>query len=414
MAAFVYMALATAMFFWIKGEIRLGDFGFMYQFIFGAIIVLFALGVFLVRPRLGLAKKLIQYSFILSVPYYVPVLLSFMIWIGVLAEYRIMIRGFFLVMYVFLGIGVSAATLYIFGERGIWYCLGSMIIANMLRALLLIGTAGFGQFLSEFLDLILSFANETGSVIAQMEVHDQTFAFGFFLVFLLVCIKDIRHRYLWLFLTLVSFLLGLKRIAAIGTAVAVITAFVLHFFSEKTAQKIAVVIACLSVLVSFIYIVAVHNGLFVFLENRLNINTMFRKTLYEVLSQYYEISVTYMGRGLGFSGTDWLKFRDMPAIEIHNDFLRMYVELGFVGYFVWAWCHFVLRIKYFFLKGGKKTGLLCLALSVYSYINYITDNTLFYYDANIAFSISVMACCLKNTGERNKEKDYYETEKISL
>ena len=129
MAAFVYMALATAMFFWIKGEIRLGDFGFMYQFIFGAIIVLFALGVFLVRPRLGLAKKLIQYSFILSVPYYVPVLLSFMIWIGVLAEYRIIIRGFFLVMYVFLGIGVSAATLYIFGERGIWYCLGSMCAA---------------------------------------------------------------------------------------------------------------------------------------------------------------------------------------------------------------------------------------------------------------------------------------------
>lgn len=395
----MYMVLATSMFFLIKGEIRLGGFGFMYQFILGAVIVLFALVVFLVCPRPERAKRLIQYSFILSVPYYIPVLFSFMIWINSLAEYRMIIRGFFLVMYIFLGIGVAAATLYMFGEKGIWYCLGSMILANTLRALLLIKTAGFGQFMTEFKDLIRSFANETGSVIVQMEIHDQTFAFGFFLVFLLVCIKDIKHRFWWLFLTLISFLLGLKRIAAIGIVAAVIVAFLLDFFSEKTAQKIAVMITYLCIAVSFIYIVAVRNGLFDFLESRLHINTMFRKTLYEVLSQYYEIRITYMGRGLGFGGTDWLKLRGMPAIEIHNDFLRMYVEMGFVGYFVWVWCHFVLRIKYFFLKGGKKTGLLFLALSICSYINYITDNTLFYYNTNIAFSITVMACCMRNRRE---------------
>lgn len=403
MTAFIYMTLATAMFFWVEKEIRLGDFSLMYQFLLGAAIILWAMYSFLIHLKPERAKGLIRHSFILSVSYYVPILFSFIIWIISLEKIRTMIHGFFLVIYMFLGIGVAAATLYIFGKKGVWYCLASMVLANMLRALLIIRTAGFRPFINELKTLLLTFANETGSVIVQMEIHDQTFAFGTFLIFLLVYKNQNRYGFWWLLLTLFNFLLGLKRIAVIGAVAAVTVVFFLDFFPEKAVQKVSVFISYILIGLTFIYIVAVHKGLFGFLENELHINTMFRNTLYEVLSQYYEISITYMGKGLGFSSTDWLNLRGMPAVEIHNDFLRMYVEMGFMGYLIWIWSHFVFRMKYFFAAGGKKAGVLFLALSIYSFINYITDNTLFYYDTIIAFSITIIACCMDNSEKSQEE-----------
>lgn len=391
----LYMVLATAMFYFVRGEIGIGGFNFMYQYLFGIAIVLLGAGFFFVRPQPERARFLIKYSFVLGISYYIPLLSSFIIWITSLAKFRTITSGFFMIMYIFLGIGVAAATLYMFGKKGIWYCLGSLIIANILRALLIIQNAELGQFLIEFKELILSFANRTGSLIGKMEVHDQNFAVGIFLIFLLVCKKKIKYNFCWLFLTLLCFLMGLKRIAMIGGLVALIAIAFLRLFKGKAVQRGALFISYIAIGVSFLYIIAIHEGLFDFLEKTLHINTMFRKTLYEEFAKYYEISITYMGKGAGFCNTNWLNFRGISSVAPHNDFLRMYAEIGFVGYFIWAWAHFVFRVKYFF-EENENTGLLLLALSIYSYINYMTDNTLYYFYTTIAFSISVMAYCMND------------------
>lgn len=400
----LYMVLATAMFYFVRGEIGIGGFNFMYQYLFGIAIVLLGAGTFFVRPQPERARFMLKYSFILSIPYYIPLLSSFIIWIASLAKFRTIIRGFFMIMYIFLGIGVAVATLYMFGKRGIWYCLGSMIMANILRALLIIQNAELGQFLIEFKELILSFANRTGSLIGKMEVHDQNFAVGIFLIFLLVCKKEIKYNFCWLFLTLLCFLMGLKRIAVVGVLAAVMSMVFLKFFKEKSAQKAAVFISYIIIGVSFIYIIVIHEGIFDFLENVLHINTMGRRELYEEFAKYYTISITYMGNGIGFCGTNWLNIPGRPAMALHNDFLRMYAETGFLGYFVWIWVHFVFRIKCFF-KVNEKAGLLIFVLSIYSFVNYMTDNTIYYYYTTIAFSITVMVSCMKDTEQLKMSND---------
>lgn len=391
----LYMVLATTMFFFTHTGISVDQFTLMYHYLLGIPIILLGAVTFLVRPQPERAKLLIKHSFVLSIPYYVSLLSSFIIWTASLSTFRTIISGFARLSYMFLAIGVAAATLYTFGNKGIWYCLASMILANILRALLIAQNAGFGLFLKEFNELLLSFSGKTGSLIAKMEVHDETFAFGIFLIFLLVCKKDIKHNFSWIFLTLLCFLLGLKRIAVLGVLVAGIATASLHLFKKKTIQPVAVFIFYIAIVVSFIYIVAIHEGLFGFLENVLHINTMSRKIIYEKFAKYYEISITYMGKGTRFCETNWVDPRGNRTMSLHNDFLRMYAETGFIGYFVWIWTHFVFRIKYFF-KVNEKAGVLIFSLLVYSYINYLTDNTVLYYYTTIAFSITVMACCMKD------------------
>lgn len=389
------MILATAMFYFNKGTIVVGGFGFMYHYLLAGGILLLAMWVFLVRLQLERAILLIKYSFILSIPYYVPLILSFIVWIMSFSELRLIIREIFVIVYQFLGIGVAAATLYLFGKKGIWYCLASMILAYMLRAAYVIAGAGLAPFLIEFKDLLLSFSAQTGPLMRQMEIHDQTFAFGTFLIFLLLNIKEVRHIFWWLSLTLLCFLLGFKRIAFMGLICAIAFTFILHFFSEKAARQIAIFIAYVSIIASFLYIVTIRYGLFDILEKVLHINTMGRRKFYEAIKQYYEINVAYMGKGMGFlSSTNWMDNSVERNIVLHNDFLRMYIEAGFLGYFAWIWSHFVLRMEIFFRKQGKKTGLMFFALFIYSYINYLTDNTVYYHYTNMAFSMVMLACCL--------------------
>ena len=71
----------------------------------------------------------------------------------------------------------------------------------------------------------------------------------------------------------------------------------------------------------------------------MGINTMARVYMYEDMRQYYELNITYIGRGLGFV-TKMIQMGDITTrvgvSDIHNDFLRQYIEQGFAGFMIWA------------------------------------------------------------------------------
>ena len=98
-----------------------------------------------------------------------------------------------MVMPQLLAVLVAAATLYLFGGRGIWYCLGAMCLANFAGVLVVIYEGGLDAFLQEFYTLMLTFSKETGPLMEQLETHDLTFAFGPFLIYLLLHWKVSPH-----------------------------------------------------------------------------------------------------------------------------------------------------------------------------------------------------------------------------
>ena len=121
---------------------------------------------------------------------------------------------------------------------------------------------GLGAFLKEFCTLLITFSKETGPLMERLETHDLTFAFGPFLIYLLLHWKKSPHPGLWLGLSAIFFLIGLKRIAIPAVAL-----------------------------------------------------------LFGNVTPYYEISFTYMGRGTGFerfvewfTGVDRRRFTTISCV----------------------------------------------------------------------------------------------------
>ena len=132
---------------------------------------------------------------------------------------------------------------------------------------------------------------------------------------------------------------------------------------EKAARQTALCTAIAMMAGSFLYIAGIRYGLFEFLETQLGLDTKGRALLFANVAPYYEISFTYMGRGTGFERmVEWFSgaVQAEPLrtqTQIHNDFLRMYLNIGFIGYWVWLWSWLPARLGYWFRQGGKGRGL---------------------------------------------------------
>ena len=91
-------------------------------------------------------------------------------------------------------------------------------------------------------------------------------------------------------------------------------------------------------------------------------------------------------------------------MQIHNDFLRMYLNIGFIGYWVWLWGYFIVRLRYWFRQGGKRGGCLFFGICVYCFVLYATDNTIYYPYTLIACALVPMSYHLDTLAEEEQKK----------
>lgn len=393
----IYTVLAAAMFYFVQGAISAGGFGFMYRYLFAMAVVALAAAVFMVKPNLARLKTLSKGILIMSAPYIVTVLWSAVIWIKEFAPLKTMTRGFFFPFYQIIAAFTAAAILYMFGKKGIWYCLLGMCLGNGIIVALVVARGGVGAFIEEMVTLLTTFGEVTGAMMHETEVHDLTFGFGPFAVFLAMDLHPKKKEW-WLACAAVGFflLVGLKRIEIGAIAIAVLPCWLLMRMKDKTAKKIIDVMCVVIIAASFAYIVAIHGGLFDMLE-AMGMDTKGRDMLYRYVALKYEISPTFMGHGLGYSSQAWdltgligPEWRGVHQDAYHNEFVRTYVEVGFVGYFVWFIFYLPVRLHYLWKRGGKRAGIMALAYSIFCLITYATDNTLYYFYTNLSTFILIM------------------------
>ncbi len=395
-----YTALAVAMFFLQDAYFSIGGIELSLKNPCALGIVFLALLNFIVTVRLGRVMVLTRHAIIQALPFLIPLVFSAIIWVSSGVGSVAVINGVSMIVPQLLSVLVAAATLYLFGEKGIWYCLGAMCAANFLSVLVVIQEGGLSQFLQELCALVITFSRETGPLMVRLESHDITFAFGPFLLYLLLNWKRSPRPLLWLGLITFFFLVGLKRIGIPAIALSFTVAFLLRLLPEKAARQTALCAAVAMMIVSFLYIAGIRYGLFAYLEEQLQINTMGRVKMFANLEPYYDISFTYMGRGTGFERfVDWAsgtvyQTPSQDLMPIHNDFLRMYMNIGFVGYWVWLWGWLIARLRYWFRQGGADAGCLFLGICVYSFVLYATDNAIYYPYTMIACALVPMACGL--------------------
>lgn len=410
MTSFIYIVLSTAMFFLQDTYFKIGDVDLSLKNPCALAILFLALLNFTATVRLGRLMVLARHAVVQMLPYLIPLFFSSIIWVTSATDTVMIANGIGMIIPQLLSVCVAAATLYLFGEKGIWYCLGSMCAANFLLIVTVIVEGGLPAFMEEFRTMIVSFTLESGPLMMMLEINDLTFAFGPFLIYLLLNRKKTPHFFLWLILVTFLFTVGLKRIAIPAVLLGVFVAFLLQKMPEKASRQTALCLSVGMMLVSFVYIAGIQMGLFEYLEAKLGINTMGRVNMFKNLEPYYDINFTFMGHGTGFERyVDWAsgtiyQTPQRTIMQIHNDFMRMYLNIGFVGYWVWLCGYLLVRLRYWFRQAGKSAGCTFFAICVYCFVLYATDNTIYYPYTMIACTLVPMSCNLDALAEAELDK----------
>lgn len=391
------MIAAVMMYYFLNEVLQVGLF-VTYRHVFALLLAFSAIALFLYKPNIARGATAFKEACVYSLPLAVTTVVSLFIWFVQTVDIDVMSRGLsssFIFMNMLSFALAAGAMLYVFGEKGIWYNLAAILIANILMILTVIAQNGLGNYLSEFITLITTFAGVTGDIIVQAEIHELAFCLGAYLIYLLFKPKKNIAYWIFLALTLFCFLSAFKRIAIIAIGVAVVFGYLLKFvakYHQKTAMFLIVFFTVLVVALLVGYIALIKGGAFEFLE-KAGIETSGRVEIYGAVDEFYEFHPSFLGNGIGFLTYQLNTFMSVDVASVHNDFLQHFIDLGFWGYIIWLVSITLVRVWYFGRRGRVENAIVAFILTLYLIIVSTTDNTM-----NYPLLTGVLAMLMIGTG----------------
>jgi O-antigen ligase len=89
---------------------------------------------------------------------------------------------------------------------------------------------------------------------------------------------------------------------------------------------------------------------------------------------------------------------------LHNDILKVFIELGALGFTLWAGINYILYPAYWMTRHDTETGLLYMAILCYMTVTYLTDNTAFYFWCCIGLKLIPMSYSYRISKARKSEQ----------
>lgn len=377
-----FMAVATLMYYFLTEVINLGLF-ITYRHAFALVLFASAFIVFLYKPNIARGAASIKAAFVYCLPLIITIVVSLFIWFVGQVDTLVIARGLSSSLVYTNMVSFTLASisfLYIFGEKGMWYNLIAILIANILMILTIIIQNGIGIFFSELVTLIVTFAGVTGNVIVQAEIHELAFCLGAYLIYMLMKPKKDIVYFVLLGLTSFCFIAAFKRIGMIAIAIALALGWALKLiakFKKDTASRLTIIISILLVILLIGYVGIIKMDVFSLIEEA-GIDTSGRVVIYNAVDKFYEFSPEFLGNGIGFLTYQLSTYMNVGVNSVHNDFLQYFIDLGFWGYILWLISMTLVRVCYFGAKGKTENAVMTLALTVYLVIVSSTDNTMNY------------------------------------
>ncbi len=377
---YCFMVIAIMMYYFLTEVINLGIF-VTFRHAFALLLFAVALMSFLYKPNIARGFTAFKAAFIYSIPLFITIVVSLFIWFSETVDTDVISRGLSAV-FVYTNMMsfalAAAAFLYVFGEKGIWYNLIAILAANIMMIGTIVMNHGIGNYMSELVALITSFAAVTGDIIVQAEVHELAFCLGAYLIYMLLKPKKNVVFYILLALTLFCFLSAFKRIGIIAIVISLVFGWILKFvakYSKETASGILLFLSLCLVAALIGYIALIKLDAFELLEQA-GIDTTGRVDIYNAVDRYYDFSPGFLGNGIGFLTYQLSTNMSVGVSSVHNDFLQYFIDLGFWGYILWLLSMTVLRVRYFGAKGNIDNAILTFVLTIYLIIASSTDNTM--------------------------------------
>ncbi len=363
--------------------------------VLGTIICAFM--CFLVVADFAKFKKAVRFFPILLIPIVVYVVISLYIWITDLSQAATISRAGQKILYQTITIIYTVFMCYLFEDKAVNYLFFSMCAVNTAIIILEIPKYGFVESISSVVTGIITFGEAEGFMRA-LEIHDITFLFGQFFIYYVMfapksSTKEKRLRRCGIILSVFFILLGLKR--AVLPAVIVVCLLVKLLRMAKKPGKFVVAAGIGLVLFFYVYLYLTRSGILISFLESLGIDVMGRDVLWSLPNEYYELSPLW--KGIGFEGvtelvnTWYQEGLINRAYPLHNDILKIFIELGAMGFTLWAGIHYILYPVYWMRRHDRETGILYMAILVYMTVTYLTDNTAFYFWSCIGLRLIPMS-----------------------
>ena len=357
---------------------------------------------FLITADFSKLKKAVSYFPIFLLLIAVYFLVSLYIWITDFSRTASISRAGQKILFQTITIIYCVFMCYLFEDRAVNYLFFSMCATNSAIILLEMPKYGIQESISSVVTCLVTFGEAEGFVRA-LEIHDITFLFGqFFIYYMMFAPKgskqEKRKRRWGVILSLFFMLLGLKRTVLLTVILVCMYVKLLRMAGKPGKLILATGIGLF--LFFYLYLYLTRSGILVAFLESIEIDMMGRDVLWSLPNEYYELSPFW--KGLGFEAvTDLVNMWYSEglinrAYPLHNDILKVFIELGALGFTLWAGINYIVYPAYWRTRHDMETGILYMAILAYMTVTYLTDNTAFYFWSCIGLRLIPMSYSYRN------------------
>lgn len=337
-------------------------------------------------------------AWVWSIPYFGMALISLMIWIIERADMGYISRGLINVGCAELNALAVACAIWLFGEKVVDYSFYGAVLAVLLVALRAVMDYGIGGFIGQYIALVVTFAGNTGPAMRYMEFHDLSQGLGLFVMYYAWTFSKTKRSIILLIASVICFTLTLKRIDVIAIMGGLLMGWYLNKLTFKRRWYFIIAFEVALVVFVYVYLAIIKLGYYGTIMDKLGIDPMSRDIIYDYYRDFFEMSPTFLGRGLRYvyvhtMETDHIihvtRSIVMHVITAHNEYMTYFIELGFWGFIFWMWSNTWYKINSIRRSYGWESMTFTLMVLFYAFISYASDNTYFYFSINyVGFATS--------------------------
>lgn len=285
------------------------------------------------------------------------------------------------------------------GNNTVDFFFNAMCISYGIDIVGVIFSIGFEGIYQNLMALFVNGLSSGGISLADQYLEDHALVLSFPLYFLYYFFKKHKSqsdKYKIVFAILFT-LLGGKRIIV---AASLVTFFLIYYNKMLSKKYIIYILALFVIGICYFYVYVIKSGLLILWTDSHEVNLMLRDRIVNFVDRLYSFDISYMGLGTGFLSKYFeyaYSFGDIAVLGVHNDILKRYIELGFIGFGIYLIYYFVYSpIK--LLKVDPCLGVYFVIFQCYAFITYTTDNTSEY----ICFQMSLFLIPLSLANIQNK------------
>lgn len=282
---------------------------------------------------------------------------------------------------------VPIAAVYLFGSKTIDLIFYSCVISTAF-------VIPFTVFLDGPTCLLAPFRAVFDSTVSNpFETSQFTFTASYLCVY--YCCLDKNRRPAKIAMSLFMCFIGFKRIVMVAFVFVAMMSFVSsHLAPKYRVPFFGVSLICIG-LGCFTYISLLYSGFIEDFMSTTSINVMGRNYYWQVAVDNSAFSMLYFGHGVNsLQKLLTSSYAYLHVGGVHCDILKMYYELGFIGFVLWL--YYYLRYIPSWLKGrGASQTLIAYGLiTVFQFVLFFTDNVDIYLGSQLVYcsiSLSVWA-----------------------